>query len=87
MTLKVILGSLACLLWAAPLAAQEGTASEPPELITDRPDQTESAETVPPGLVQVETGWVFAREDAEGVRLQTHQVPGTRAPCYAFGRR
>ena len=28
-----------------------------PELITDRPDKTESAVTVPPGYVQLETGW------------------------------
>jgi hypothetical protein len=68
---------LVCLLLAAPVAGQEGAAGEPPELVTDRPDQTESAETVPSGFVQVETGWVFARGDADGVRVQAHQAPGT----------
>ena len=48
-----------------------------PELITDRPDQTESAVIVPPGYVQIETGWTFARNDEEGVRQQTHELPGT----------
>ena len=48
-----------------------------PELITDRPDKTESAVTVPPGYVQLETGWTFTREDEGGVRLGTHDVPGT----------
>ena len=48
-----------------------------PELITDRPDKTESAVTVPPGYVQLETDWTFTREDEGGVRLGTHDVPGT----------
>lgn len=74
---RTALGLLVCLWLAAPLTAQEGAAAERPELVTDRPDQTESAETVPRGFMQVETGWVFAREDAGGGRVQTHQVPGT----------
>lgn len=51
-----------------------GTASaQTPDLVTDRPDQTESAAAVPRGLVQVETGYRFARD--EGV--DTFEAPGT----------
>lgn len=46
---------------AAPVGAQEA----PPELITDRPDQTESAVTVPPGLVQLEAGVDHSEEGGD----------------------
>ncbi len=43
--------------------------SEPPEMATDRPDQTETSNTVPPGYVQLEVGFTHAqnrqREDSE----------------------
>ena len=46
------------------LAAMVGAAAaQTPELVTDRPDQTESARAVPRGLVQVETGYRFSRDD------------------------
>ena len=32
---------------------------------------------MPPGYVQLETDWTFTREDEGGVRLGTHDVPGT----------
>ena len=35
---------------------------EHPELITDRPDQTESAETVPFGSMQIESGFNYGQE-------------------------
>jgi len=78
---KLLLALLLGLLLVLPLPAFAGDtgAEKPPELVTDRPDQTESAETVPPGFVQVETGWVFTRNDAEGARLQSHEIPGTLA--------
>jgi len=38
-------------------------AAQVPPMITDRPDFTESAAVVPPGLVQVEGGYTFARTD------------------------
>ena len=42
-------------------------------MVTDRPDQTESATVVPRGLLQVETGYLFARDgDVDG-----YAVPGT----------
>ena len=44
-----------------------------PDMVTDRPDQTESATVVPWGLLQVETGYLFARDgDVDG-----YAVPGT----------
>ncbi len=54
-------------LWpAAAWAAQE-------EMITDRPDQTESAVVVPPGAVQFETGWTWERVNGES----RHSFPGS----------
>ena len=47
--------------------------AQSPEMVTDRPDQTESATVVPWGLLQVETGYLFARDgDVDG-----YAVPGT----------
>ena len=75
---------LVVLLLAVPLAAQTASSEskpassncKPPEFITDRPDQTEPASIVPPGYFQVEAGWVFTRDDEEGLRRETHEVPG-----------
>jgi len=39
--------------------------NEPPELITDRPDQTESAATVPHRSLQIETGFVMAKDETD----------------------
>lgn len=51
-------------LWAALLGSSSAVAEEPP-LITDRPDQTESAFTVPARLWQIEAGWGYGeRRDA-----------------------
>ena len=51
-----------------------GTASaQTPDLVTDRPDQTESATAVPRGLVQVETGYLLSRDDG----VDTFEAPGT----------
>jgi len=46
--------------FAARVLAAQGA---PPELVTDRPDQTESAETVQRGAAQIEVG--FTRTEAE----------------------
>ncbi len=43
------------------------------DLVTDRPDKTESARVVPKGLVQVETGYLFTRDGDVG----SYEVPGT----------
>lgn len=70
-----------CLLFTAiftviPCFAQEKV-SPKPELVTDRPDQTESSAVVPPGYVQVETGWSLSRNQEGGIRTNTHAFPGT----------
>lgn len=47
-----------------------------PELVTDRPDATESSETVRPGYVQFEFGWAYA-EDDEDASLTSCSFPET----------
>ena len=49
------------------------THAQVPDLVTDRPDQTESSLTVMPGLVQIEAGWTFVSAGAE----KSHSVPQT----------
>jgi hypothetical protein len=45
-------------------------------LVTDRPDQTESAFIVPKGSVQIELGAVYEREDFEdGILLENYSHP------------
>jgi hypothetical protein len=56
---------------AIPLAADE------PELVTDRPDQTESTAIVPAGRTQVELGATYFRDDDDGLRQEVLEVPGT----------
>lgn len=59
---------------AAPVAAS----SDSPELITDRPDRTESAAVVPPGLFQLEVGWEVSRQVEEGgPEVRSRQVPAS----------
>ena len=45
-------------------------------MVTDRPDQTESAEVVPKGTFQLEAGWTITRDDGD-VGLETQEVPQT----------
>ena len=52
-------------------------AQEPAELVTDRPDQTESAIVVPQGTFQAELGASYEREDEGGERIEATQAPGT----------
>ncbi len=52
-------------------------AQETVDLVTDRPDQTESAVVVPPGAFQVELGAAYAREEQAGIRVESIEVPGT----------
>lgn len=47
-----------------------------PELVTDRPDQTESSETVRPGFAQFEFGWTH-REDDDGLDITSDSLPET----------
>ncbi|HJO39162.1 MAG: transporter [Vicinamibacterales bacterium] len=52
------------------------------DLVTDRPDSTESATVVGRGLVQVETGYLFASTDDVG----GYEVPGTLVRVGLGGR-
>lgn len=54
-----------------------GWARAEEELITDRPDQTESAATVPKGSVQIEIGALFSHVDEDGFDLDVFEIPGT----------
>ncbi len=61
------------LLGTAVLAGAAGASAQAPELVTDRPDRTESATVVPRGLLQVETGYQFTREGG----VDSFAAPGT----------
>jgi hypothetical protein len=52
-------------------------AQDEPELVTDRPDQTESTAIVPPGRTQVELGATLVRNDEAEIGVELWQVPGT----------
>ena len=45
--------------------------------MTDRPDQTESTATVPPGRSQLELGATFTRDQEGGTTVETLEVPGS----------
>jgi hypothetical protein len=64
--------SVAGLLLAAVLV---GPASAKDELVTDRPDVSESSEVVGKGRYQIETSVVSARDDAAGTRVRTLNTP------------
>jgi len=59
-----------CLLSIGPAVGQV------PDLVTDRPDQTESSETVAPGYGQLEFGWTHL-EDDEDVDVTADSTPET----------
>ena len=67
--------ALAGLLWVWPGASARAQAQTPGEMVTDRPDQTESPLAVAPGYVQLELGWSYV--DAGSAKL--HSIPGTLA--------
>lgn len=50
-------------------------AAELPELVTDRPDQTESSTTVPYESIQIETGWTHSERNDDD--LETDVFPET----------
>ena len=64
--LKVLIVAVACCgmhgaAWAQSSAPNETMEAEVPPLITDRPDFTESPQTVPKGMTQIEAGATFER--------------------------
>jgi hypothetical protein len=48
-----------------------------PALVTDRPDQTESSETLMPGYVQLELGWLHVENDDANVDVKADALPQT----------
>lgn len=67
---------ISTLLLTGPVSISVARGEGFPELITDRPDQTESSETVPPGYVQVEVGGTFVQDD-EGGDVRSFSTPET----------
>jgi len=65
---------MASLLWVffCPVVAEE----EPP-LVTDRPDVTESSETVARGRVQIEAGYSFVKFELDDESLEISAFPST----------
>mgnify|MGYP001045461233 FL=1 len=55
------------------IVGSEPAIAQSPVLTTDRPDKTESATVVSRGLLQVETGYLFARDG----EMNGYEVPGT----------
>lgn len=70
-------GCLHLLLGCASAGAFAQGAETPAELVTDRPDQTESAVTVPDGSLQVEVGVQLERDQASGRSSVRFEAPGT----------
>ena len=63
--MKIISFTLIGLFMSLIIAAQPETS---PDLVTDRPDQTESATLIPKGFFQVETGFVFEGDENDGFK-------------------
>ena len=60
--------SLMFFVFLSPVFGQDG---ETKELVTDRPDMTESATIVPAGSVQLETGMLFGSDSYEDLGIKT----------------
>ena len=61
------------LMITVPANAQE--TEEPPELINDRPDQTESSTIIPAGSVQAEVGVTIDNEKKGGIKSSALTIP------------
>lgn len=59
------------------LAAFSVTTADAQDLVTDRPDQTESATVVPRGTVQVELGATLFREEVGGDTVEARELAQT----------
>lgn len=70
-------GAIAIVAAGLPATAQDTPLSPVPDLVTDRPDQTESPVVVPSGLVQVESGFTFTRHEEGPFETQVLEGPGT----------
>src|SRR5215207_9321663 len=91
---RILVLALPGLLLAAAVVAQEGWSGLEEPLITDRPDFTESTETVPRGHFQVEGGTTLNRVEDEDstsfgellVRIGTGERWETRLGLGSYGR-
>ncbi len=70
--------SLCILFFLSPAIAGD-SGVERPELVTDRPDLTESSLVVPRGTVQIEMGWSMEEVSSPGEDLTAHHFPETLA--------
>ncbi len=59
------------------MSVEKVPAADVVELVTDRPDQTESSVTIPPGRIQIETGSLYTEENENGQHSRTFEFPGT----------
>lgn len=71
---RMWIGQMLALMLAAPAMAQEASL---PDLITDRPDYTESSEVVGRGLLQLESGFTFEGDGAGPGRSRSLAVPAS----------
>lgn len=60
---------------ASPASVARDSAEPPGPLVTDRPDATESTETVPRGRVQFESGYTFTYDREGSTRSRSHAAP------------
>jgi hypothetical protein len=75
-TLAASIGIAAVLIGAAPaMSAPDDSRPEPPEMVTDRPDATESAVVVPRGYYQFELGWTHSEYEDEGIKDVVDSFP------------
>lgn len=68
-----VLGETAALAETGPLGF--GSAAITRDFETDRPDFTEGAQSIEPGHLQLETGYTYVRDEAEGATFEAHSVP------------
>lgn len=63
--------------WAIGPTLPEDDEEEPEEdtIVTDRPDFTEASSTVGAGRIQIEAGYTFTSDDANGIRSNSHSYP------------
>ena len=66
-----VLTGILCLVWVSVCRAQT---TSTPELVTDRPDFTESSEVVGHRVVQIESGFTLEQTDAATRQVTTPQV-------------
>lgn len=50
----------------------QDSTTDPPELITDRPDATEASRVVPKGALQIETGGLYTTFEENGITTDTY---------------